>query len=987
MFRNIHIAILVMLAFALNSPGKPVNTQLQIHDVSAVRTADNTVTLMWNVPPDGDTVGFMVYRTQGSTPKKRLLTPNPLPSPSSPRDSRRIIFKDSDNTKIPADATYMLEGINRKGEITTHGPFPISTGQAITTFSSNIQQAPEPPELLSVGSPGDRVKITISEEGFYQLNDDTIANSLQGLSSSDIQTLIQATGLVITCQGHEIPWQAWSGNGGLNFYAIPTNNTYTSDNVYWLQPGIGTRIDTTNSAPTLPASTSLTYSQTDHWEENVVAFNGLFTDPNVDTWFWSVIRSWVSSLDEATFAFTTDHVQTNALGQREGNVSVFLQGYNSAPVQHSAEISVNGESYTSNVWVGATATNFTVAVTNLIEGSNTLSVKGYNIESGWSIFFVDSFDVTYSRQFMPSNDILRCDSGTHPVITIDGFSTNTITVLDITDPMHPSIISGTMIDMGTSGTYRVSFTPASPNQIYYAVAGPLPAPASVKGRNLPDLLSSTNAATHLTIAAPGFESTAQQLSDYRASQGLSTMLVGIEDIFDVFSQGLKTPWAIRSFLSSSTNWATPPKFVVLAGSGSYDYKNYRGFNDSMIPPAMVNIPAYGLRASDAPLANWSGGGAPELALGRLHCQSTQELAGIIAKIQAFEGDAEWKSHVHFVADNYDPDAGDFSASSSNTAAVIPTNQYTITPNYLDTQSVSTVNSRLVDAFNNGSYIISYFGHGNPDQLTDERILYLTDLNSLTNAATPPIMTAMTCDFVYFGYPGAERLGEGLLGRSHGGVSAIWGCVAPTYNYASETLSEYFFSEVFEDQTIRLGDAIVNALKEYELSGTLPYVLDAMCLLGDPATAMPPPGYSFGSWQSLFFSPEQLADPVISGPSADPDGDGIVNLSEFSNNGNPTNAEAITEFEAWIETIDAGGGYTNDFATASFRQRQLREGVETLIESCTNLVYQSWKSGPAVTYPLEIVPIDDVLEEVTVRVMPALTTNQQQFIRLKIQLSN
>ncbi len=357
--------------------------------------------------------------------------------------------------------------------------------------------------------------------------------------------------------------------------------------------------------------------------------------------------------------------------------------------------------------------------------------------------------------------------------------------------------------------------------------------------------------------------------------------------------------------------------------------------------------------------------------------------------------------MSLLADNKDPAAGDFSNSCEQVAAYIPTNSYTIHRNYLaehtppvDPVALATVRSNLLESFNSGSYLIFYFGHGNADILADEGFLKLAasaageiDIDSLTNALTAPVFCAMTCAFADFGAPGTERLGEGLVARAHGGASALWGSVSETYNFASQALAEHLAESIFEQQTIRLGDAILESCTQYETSGMLPYVLDVTCLLGDPAQAMASPGFSFGSWQSLVFTPEQIADPQISGPLADPDGDGIVNLVEFSNNGNPTNAAPIAEFEAWMERVDAGGGQTNDYANASFRQRIVREGIETFIESCTNLLSQTWTSGPGTTTPSSIIPVDDLLEEVVVRVHPELTTNRQTFIRLKVRLTD
>jgi hypothetical protein len=288
--------------------------------------------------------------------------------------------------------------------------------------------------------------------------------------------------------------------------------------------------------------------------------------------------------------------------------------------------------------------------------------------------------------------------------------------------------------------------------------------------------------------------------------------------------------------------------------------------------------------------------------------------------------------------------------------------------------------------NTGAYLVSYYGHGNPSFLNDS-ILHVRDLPSLTNATAPSIMCALTCAFTYFGTPGIEFLGEGLIGRDSSGVAALWGAVAITFNSASEPLGQYFTEAIFQNKAIRLGDAILSALNRYEEAPTFPFVLDVMNLLGDPATALPPPGYSYESWQQHVFSEDQLDDPATSGPLADPDGDGQGNLLEFAVGSNPTNAEDTAAFEAWISQTVPVSGTTNDYATASYRQRQWREGYESNMEACTNLLDQIWFSGLGTIEHVETTPIDDVFEEVTVRLHPELLIDREFFIRLRVRKTN
>ena len=64
----------------------------------------------------------------------------------------------------------------------------------------------------------------------------------------------------------------------------------------------------------------------------------------------------------------------------------------------------------------------------------------------------------------------------------------------------------------------------------------------------------------------------------------------------------------------------------------------------------------------------------------------------------------------------------------------------------------------------------------------------------------------------------------------------------------------------------------------EKSGTQPTVM--------PASELPPFKGSFDDWRHIYFSIAQQSDPNVSGPDADPDGDGLVNQEEYEEGLNP-----------------------------------------------------------------------------------------------------
>jgi hypothetical protein len=82
--------------------------------------------------------------------------------------------------------------------------------------------------------------------------------------------------------------------------------------------------------------------------------------------------------------------------------------------------------------------------------------------------------------------------------------------------------------------------------------------------------------------------------------------------------------------------------------------------------------------------------------------------------------------------------------------------------------------------------------------------------------------------------------------------------------------------------------------------------------GTPGFLLPFAELSFAAWQQSVFTPEQLADPVISGGGQDPDGDGLVNSMEFLYGKNPLAGDRRDQFRL-VGEIERWGGTYLEFA--------------------------------------------------------------------------
>jgi hypothetical protein len=124
------------------------------------------------------------------------------------------------------------------------------------------------------------------------------------------------------------------------------------------------------------------------------------------------------------------------------------------------------------------------------------------------------------------------------------------------------------------------------------------------------------------------------------------------------------------------------------------------------------------------------------------------------------------------------------------------------------------------------------------------------------------------------------------------------------------------------------------------------------------------------WRRANFTAAELADPQISGDSADPDGDGLPNLVEYAlglppkvANGNPLSAQIM-----------------GDNFTVTYSRSKAATDVAVTPQISTDLV--NWQSGPSYFQQLNVV--DQVTNQlITTQTTTPVSATSQTFIRLVI----
>jgi hypothetical protein len=146
-----------------------------------------------------------------------------------------------------------------------------------------------------------------------------------------------------------------------------------------------------------------------------------------------------------------------------------------------------------------------------------------------------------------------------------------------------------------------------------------------------------------------------------------------DDIYDEFSFGEHSPQAIRDFLQTATkNWATKPKYLLLAGDASVDPRNFLGFGDFDFVPTRIIPTSELMTASDDWFSDFNNIGLPALATGRLPVRTADEMSTVVAKIVNYEtgnDSGNWTSQALLVADRNDN--ADFTQDTQKVAALLP----------------------------------------------------------------------------------------------------------------------------------------------------------------------------------------------------------------------------------------------------------------------------------------------------------------------------
>lgn len=387
------------------------------------------------------------------------------------------------------------------------------------------------------------------------------------------------------------------------------------------------------------------------------------------------------------------------------------------------------------------------------------------------------------------------------------------------------------------------------------------------------------------VVHPNFLSEAVRLANFRIqNDGIKVAVATTEQVYNEFSSGVQDISAIRDFFKHLRDTGSPLKYVLLFGGASYDYKE-RVPNNVNFVPAYISFNSTGIDNSfvtddfftmlddtDIILQNNNRrmpvefdllkSSQMDIAVGRMPAHTLAEAKVMVDKVLAFyeklpgQGTSfgDWKTRFLLVVDD-DKGQGPFHQTIENTSAqFIEENiEYaTLRKGYLDAfvlESTSAgprypqVNQLIGNAFNLGTSLIVYFGHGGARSWSQTRVITFEEINNFENFSglysRLPIVMTITCEFTIWDLTYIPSAGVSMYKAAQGGAAAMITTSRPVGVNYGEEFNNHLVQEVLtveENQYLPIGVALTRAKISHPNKANHINVN----LLGDPMMSVPKP---------------------------------------------------------------------------------------------------------------------------------------------------
>jgi hypothetical protein len=446
----------------------------------------------------------------------------------------------------------------------------------------------------------------------------------------------------------------------------------------------------------------------------------------------------------------------------------------------------------------------------------------YNKPNSSSVAWLDAIQLNARRNLkMTNNQLFFRDLNSVGTGNVSQFNVsnanNIIKVWDVTDPLN---IKEQQFTQGSSISFVV---PTDTLKEFAALTSNFETQVYALGKVDNQNLHGLTQQDFVIVSHPNFIGQAEQIADFHRQEGMSVFVATPQQIYNEYSSGSQDPVAIRSFMKMFYDRANTaeelPKHLLLFGDGSYDNKNRISGNSNFIPTyqtpnslgiigSLVTDDYYGLLDNNE--GKWTFGiELVDIGIGRFPVKNQQEANNVTNKVLNYYNPStmkDWRNQLTFIGD--DEDSNTHMYQSDTLAKMVERsnpeyNPYRIFFDAFKQESTPggnrypDVNKEIIKAFEEGSLIINYTGHGGETGWAHERVLTVGDINKLEKTTNLPLVVTATCEFSRFDDPQRTSAGELVLINKSGGI-ALLTTVRLVFSNPNFLLNQTFYNNVFSE---------------------------------------------------------------------------------------------------------------------------------------------------------------------------------------------
>ncbi|HLO81337.1 MAG TPA: type IX secretion system sortase PorU [Chitinophagaceae bacterium] len=561
-------------------------------------------------------------------------------------------------------------------------------------------------------------------------------------------------------------------------------------------------------------------------------------------------------------------IYTDAIGRAAGQNSRFEVKLNGNLVQQILMPPLPGVAYEPVATPGTATTTTTVNQADLRLTYTFFpgSVNGQGWLNKFELGFRRKLDMAGQAQLLFRD---RASVGVLPSAryVVDA-APNGSRVWDITNPFNPVdhqvTRSGTALQFSNDCSILREYISFSPDRYPVPVA---------TGRIPNQDLHGSPGVPYLIVTHPALRAEAEKIGQFhKQQQGLNYMVAETIQIYNEFASGSADPAAIRDFVKmfydrAGADSTRRPKYLLLLGDASYDYKNRIESNTNLVPAFQSSFSLdplttytsddfFGFLDDNENINSVTTVNSLDIGIGRVPATTAADARAYADKLGAYvKSFGPWRTQATFVGDDEDQnlhlqDAELISATARSTDPEI-----NMAKLYLDAfpqesgaggSRYPQVNEAINRRIFTGNLIWNYSGHGGNRRLAQEAVLEEDMVNTWTNENKLPLFITATCDFAPYDNPQVRSIGENILLRPRTGGIAMMTTTRLVFAFSNRIMNNNYIATALarnaDGSYLSLGEAVKRA-KNYTYQTTSDILNNRkFTLLGDPALTLGYPRY-------------------------------------------------------------------------------------------------------------------------------------------------